>query len=353
MANVAGNSITTQTFNHWMYVAAKGQAAQSPGSPVIVPTDPPKFNNCVSQVRQQVPSLASQSTSTLRSDCAQLFTALSSQVMDFLIKSYWYQAESARLHVNVSNQSVQQTFNAAKQQQFPTDSAFQTFLSQTGQTLNDILYRFRINQIYQKLLAKYSSTVTSAQIQQYYNQHLSQYGTPETRDIRIVLTKTAAQANAAKAALSSGQSWQTVAKQYSTDPTTKDNGGLLSGVKRGQEDQALDSAAFSAPADKLLGPIQGQFGFYVFEVTNIKAGTQQSLAKATPAIRQALLSQQQSNAQTAVDNQAKKHWLSQTKCLSQYAMSDCSGYKAPASSTTPGASQTPGSSQTPPATTTG
>ena len=47
VADVAGNPITTQAFNHWMYVAAKSQAAQSPGAPVIVPNDPPDFNNCI------------------------------------------------------------------------------------------------------------------------------------------------------------------------------------------------------------------------------------------------------------------------------------------------------------------
>ena len=35
VADVAGNPITTQAFNHWMFVAAKSQQAQSPGSPVI------------------------------------------------------------------------------------------------------------------------------------------------------------------------------------------------------------------------------------------------------------------------------------------------------------------------------
>ncbi len=57
VANVAGNPITTQAFNHWMYVAAKGQAAQSPGQPVIVPNDPPNFTKCVTQVRAQIPAL--------------------------------------------------------------------------------------------------------------------------------------------------------------------------------------------------------------------------------------------------------------------------------------------------------
>ena len=70
-------------------------------------------------------------------------------------------------------------------------------------------------------------------------------------------------------------------------------------------------------------------------------------------IQQTLTSQQQTNAQTAVDNAAKKHWLSQTKCRTAYAMADCTGYKAPKTSTTharrrhrPSTSSTPGTSST-------
>ncbi len=88
VADMAGNPITTAAFNHWMFVAAKSQAAQSPGAPVIVPSDPPNFDKCVAQVRKQVPSLAKTATKTLRADCKQLFTSLSSQVMDFLVKGY-------------------------------------------------------------------------------------------------------------------------------------------------------------------------------------------------------------------------------------------------------------------------
>ena len=333
VAVMAGNPVTLQAFNHWMYVAAKSQASQSPGQPVIVPTDPPNFDKCVADVKQAIPSLAKQPDATLRSDCSQLFTSLSNQVMDFLIKSYWYQADAARQHVTVTDAQVQQAFTSAKDAQFPTNSAFQTFLSQTGQTEQDILFRFRVSQIFQKLVAKYPTTITPAAIQSYYNAHLSQFGKPETRDIRVVLTSTQAQANAAKAALDHGQSWNAVAKQYSSDPTTKNNGGLLKGVAKGQEDHALDAAAFSAPAGKVLGPVKGQFGYYVFEVDSISKATQQSLAQATPTIRATLSGQMQTNAQTAVENAAKKQWLSQTKCRSPYAMNDCSGYKAPTTST--------------------
>ena len=152
--------------------------------------------------------------------------------------------------------------------------------------------------------------------------------------MRVVLATDQAQAQAAKKALQSGQSWSAVAKKYSTDPTTKNSGGLLTGVTKQQADTALASAAFSAPLNKLLGPIKGQFGYYVFEVTHVTPGTHQSLAQATPLIRQQLTSQQQQNAQTAIDNQAKKNWLSQTTCRSQYAMTDCKGYKGPSTATT-------------------
>jgi foldase protein PrsA len=334
VADVAGNPITTQAFNHWMFVAAKSQAAQSPGAPVIVPNDPPTFDHCVAQVRRQVPSLAKTSVKQLRADCKQLFTQYSSQVMDFLIKGYWYQAEAAKQHIKVSSAQVQQAYTTAKNQQFPNPAQFNTFLSQTGQTINDILFRFRINQIFTKLIAKHTTTITPAAIQQYYNTHLTQFGTPETLNLRIVLAKTQAQANAAKAALSSGQSWSAVAKKYSIDPTSKNNGGQLIGVTKGQQDAALDAAAFSAPLNKVLGPVKGQFGYYVFEVTKIKKPTQQSLAQATALISQTLTGQQRTNAQSAVDTLAKKHWLSQTSCRSPYAMADCSGYKAPKTPTT-------------------
>ena len=127
-----------------------------------------------------------------------------------------------------------------------------------------------------------------------------------------------------------------MAKKYSIDPSTKDQGGLLVGVTQGQQDAALNSAAFSAAAGKVLGPVKAQLapGYYVFEVSKIKPSTQQTLAQATPQIQQLLTTQGQSNAQTAVDNQVKTKWQGKTTCRTTYAMSDCAGYKAPKSSST-------------------
>ena len=334
VADVAGNPITLQAFNHWMYVAAKGNAAQGgSSSPVIVPNDPPNFANCIAQARKEFPAVAKLSNAQLKSACASLFTSLSSQVMDFLIRGYWYQADAAKQHIHISNAQVQKEFNTEKSQQYPTASAFQTFLKQYGYTLQDLLFRVRLNLIYKALIAKHNKPVTDAQVAAYYYAHATQFGTPATRNLRIVLTKTQSQANAAKAALQAGQSWNAVAKKYSTDPATKNKGGVMTNVSSGTTDQALEKAAFSSSVSKIIGPVKGQFGYYVVEVTKITPGTHKSLAQESALIRQTLVGLQQQTAQTTVDNTAKKAWLSQTTCRSGYSMADCSGYKAPKTST--------------------
>jgi parvulin-like peptidyl-prolyl isomerase len=346
VANMSGNPISTAAFNHWMFVAAKSQTVQTPGAPVIVPNDPPEFKSCIAQARKQIPTLAKTPAATLRKDCNQLFQSLSSKVMEFLITSYWYQAEAAKQHITVGDAQVQKIFTSEKNQQFHSPREFQSFLSQSGQTLNDILYRVRVSELVKRLRAKHPATVTPAQIQAYYNSHLSQFGTPESRDIRIVRTTSAKQAAAAKAALDHGQSFTVVAKKYSVDSATKAKGGLIKGVTKGQQERALDEASFSATQGKVLGPIHGTFGYYVFEVTKISKSTQQSIAKATPLIQQILQGQAQSSAQTTVDNLVKKNWLAKTKCRSTYAMADCSGFKAPKTTST--AAPAPGTGQTAP-----
>jgi foldase protein PrsA len=335
VADVAGNPITTQAFNHWMYVAAKGNAAQSgPGSPVVVPTDPPNFKGCIAQARKLVSAVAKQKDSQVRSECKNLFNSLSSQVMDFLIRAYWYQADAAKQHITVTPAQVQQRFQAERLAQFPSQAQFQAFLSAYGYTMDDLLFRTRVQLLYNKLIQKQTKSVTTADINAYYAAHQSQFGSPETRNLRIVLTKTQSQAQAAKSALSSGQSWDAVAKRYSIDPATKSHGGALNNISKGQTDQALESAAFSTPVNKVVGPVKGQFGYYVIEVTKINGGTHKSLAQSTAVIRQTLSAQAQSNAQSKVDARAKKNWLSKTSCQSSYAMNDCRGYKAPKGSST-------------------
>jgi len=353
VAVVAGNPITRPAFDHWMYVIAKSQIGQEdPGAPVIVPNDPPEFTNCIAQARAEIPAVKKYTVKQLRSDCSTLFTSLKSTTMSFLITAYWYQAEGHKLGIKVTDAEVNTALAAAKKSdQLTTAAAYATFLKQSGQTQQDIVYRFRVQQFFNKLTAREPTKVTPAAIAAYYTAHKSQFGTPEMRNLRIVLAKTQAGAQAALSALKGGQSWTKVAKQYSIDPTTKNVGGVLTGVTANQQDAALSQAAFAAPLNKLVGPVKSQFGYYVIDVTKITASTQRSLAVSTTLIKQTLTTQLQTSAQTKVQNEVKKAWLGKTTCRTVYAIADCTGYKAPKTTTSSAAAATaPATGSTAPAT---
>jgi foldase protein PrsA len=334
-AVVAGNPISKRAVLHWMYVDAKGEAAQSPGSPVIVPTDPPEFPKCIAQVKKQIPTLAKESDAKIRTACQSAFTSYSQAVMGFLITGYWYQATAHKLGINLTPAELTAAVTKAKTESgIKTPAAYKTFLASSGYTPQDINFRIRISTILMKLVKQHPTTVTTADIASYYNAHKASYGSAEKLNVRIVLAKTLANANAAKAALKGGQSWDTVAKKYSIDPTTKDTGGLLTGITAKQEDAALSKAAFAAPLNELSGPVKGQFGYYVYEVLKKTPATQQTLAQASKAIKATLTTAKQTAAEAAVNKLASGQWKASTICNKLFATTDCANYVKPKATAT-------------------
>jgi foldase protein PrsA len=327
VAVVGGNPITKQALAHWGYVAAVGASQQSPGSPVIVP-DPPNYPKCIASLKKIAPPTIP--VAQLKTACASQFA----QTLEYLIRADWIQGQAASQGIKATAAQVQKQFATARDQQFKTPTAFQQFLTQTGQTLGDILYRFRISVLSTKL-------ATPAAINAYYQSHLSTFSTPERRNIRIILTKTAGQANAAKALLASHHSWLSTAKKYSIDTATKNTGGLLAGVVNGEEPAPLNAVIFSAPQQKLLGPIKSPFGYYVAEVTSISPATKESVAQATPTIKQTLAS----NALSAPT--WLKKWKAKTTCRAGFEIPDCSNYAAPKPVTTTPTTGTAGGTVTP------
>ncbi|MGA2163873.1 MAG: peptidyl-prolyl cis-trans isomerase, partial [Solirubrobacteraceae bacterium] len=157
----------------------------------------------------------------------------------------------------------------------------------------------------------------------------SQYGKPESRDLRIILTKTEAEAAQAKKEIESGKSFASVAKSKSIDPTSKAAGGEVKGVVKGQEQKALSEAVFAAKPGVLGGPVKTPFGYYIYEVKAVHAPTQQSLAQVKETIKTQLASTQQQTAFTAFVKEFEKKWKSRTECRSGFVMQRCQQYKTP------------------------
>ncbi len=333
------SSITKEAFNHWLAVAASSGAATT-GGKVVVP-DPPNYSACIAHLQATSPKPAkgqkAPTAAQLKTQCQQQYKSLQQEVLGFLISSSWVLGEAKALGVKLTDAEVKKQFEKIKSQQFPKAAEFEKFLATSGQSVSDLLLRVKLNLLSQKIqqkIIKQKATVTQAQIQKYYNENKSRYGTPEKRDVQIILTKTEAEAKAAKKEIESGTPFAVVAKKVSIDPTSKATGGKVTGVIKGSEEKELDAAVFSAEPGTLGGPVKTPFGYYIYEVLKKTAGTQQPLSAVEKTIKQQLVAQQQQQSLSQFVKVFKKKWVGKTDCRSEYVVADCKQYKAPKTTTT-------------------
>ncbi len=84
----------------------------------------------------------------------------------------------------------------------------------------------------------------------------AQFDQPESRDLRHVLVKTKAEAETVRALLEADPSdanWKKVAKKYSEDPGSKDNGGAYAAVTKGQMVARVREGRLEARRQRGLG----------------------------------------------------------------------------------------------------
>jgi foldase protein PrsA len=346
VVKIGDDTIKTSAFDHWVDVAATSAQQQTGATGKAQVPKPPDFAACIAQKAKTAPKPAKgqpkPTNATFKKQCEQEYNGLRDQVLQFLISAAWIQGEAADKGVKVTDAEVKKQFDQQRQQSFPKDADYLNFLKSSGYIQEDLLYRIKVQELSNKLrtkILKGKDKVTDAQIADYYNKNKSRFAQPEKRDLRIVLTKTQAKAEQAKKALESGQSWKSVASKYSIDQASQDNGGLLPGVAKGQQEKALDEATFSAPKGKVSGPVKTQFGYYVFEVDKINKGSQQSLDESKATIKQLLQSQQQQKALDKFVKDFRKKWKDRTDCRKGYVTQDCKN--APKQSGTTATAATP------------
>ena len=332
VAKVGDSVIKKETFDHWMKIAAISSQGQTQGSTpanVQIP-DAPEYTACVANKKKTAPKPAKgQPTPTdadFKKQCQQEYESLRDQVMQLLIQNEWVSGEAEDQGIKVTDDEIKKAFEEQKKQSFKKEADYQKFLRTSGFTEADVLFRVRLEQLSNKLrekITKGKDKVTDQQVTDYYNKNKERFAQPERRDLRIVLTKTEEKANEAKAALEGGDSWKSVAKEYSIDQASKAQGGVLLAVAKGQQEPALDKAVFEASKGELSGPVKTQFGWYVFEVQKVTPKSQQTQEQAAATIKGILASENQQKALDQFIKDFQKEWKDKTNCRKGYVTQDC------------------------------
>ena len=342
VAKVDDSTIEKDEFDKWLATAAKGQAQ---GGAAAAP-DPPEFEKCAQAiVNQPLPQGSKKpSEAQARKQCEDQYDQLKNEVMQFLIQAEWVQQEAEAQGVEVSDAEVRRSFEDQKKQAFPKEKDYEEFLKTSGMTEEDILFRVKLDTLQTKLTQKITEDegkVSDEDVEEYYDENKERFAQPERRDLNVVLTKTEEKANEAMQALEDGDSFKEVSKEFSIDEASKAQGGKLPDVAKGQQEKALDEAVFSAEKGELEGPVKTQFGYYVFEVSDITPASQQSLEQANETIKNLLRSQQQQEAIDEFIKDFREEYKDKTDCDEDYLIPECSNAPSEKTDTGPASGAAP------------
>jgi parvulin-like peptidyl-prolyl isomerase len=254
-----------------------------------------------------------------------------------LFNMIWIQGQAEEMGITVTEKQIATELAQIKKQNFKTAAAYKKFLKTSHFTQSDVNDRVKLKLLstqIQQQIGKSAPTPSTSQIQQYYEAaRATQFTTPPSRDVRLVLNKDKAKVEAAKAQLEkdhSTASWAKVAKKYSTEPTSKSSGGLESGVTEGRFQEPLNSDIFSAPKGQLEGPIKTSLGYYVFVVEKATPKKVEPLTQVKSQISSQLTQQNQQEAFTQFVSNYSNKWQSRTFCAAGYTIERCANYPGPA-----------------------
>ncbi|MFN2459932.1 MAG: peptidylprolyl isomerase [Candidatus Velthaea sp.] len=193
--------------------------------------------------------------------------------------------------IEVSDADVAKKENEIKGKYPP--GQFEQILKQQGLTENDVHNILRQTIVIEKAVEP-QVHISEADIKAYYDKNHAMLDKPEQVRARHILVADLKTANDVEAKLKGGAKFEELAKQYSTDPSSKDKGGELGFFGKGQMVAPFQDAAFKSPIGATTQPVKSPFGYHIIQTEEKKPAVHATLASAHDQIRDTLKQQQQS-----------------------------------------------------------
>jgi parvulin-like peptidyl-prolyl isomerase len=219
---------------------------------------------------------------------------LQQQGLEYLVRRAEFEQKAKEMDVEVSDKQVDERLEQLKKQFYGGDdkkfkASLKKLLLTEDQVKKDVRAQLLEEQLYKKVTEDLK--VSDKEIEDFYNKNKSQYQQAATREVRHILVKTKKKADQLHTQLQAGGSFANLAKTFSEDPGSKNQGGKLT-VSKGQTVPPFDKAAFSLKKNQLSEPIKTQYGWHIIQpLSEVKKAQTTPLPQVKEAIKQQLLSE--------------------------------------------------------------
>jgi foldase protein PrsA len=210
------------------------------------------------------------------------------QVLNQMVQQMLVDQYGTANKIDVSQAEIDKKENDIKAKYPP--GQFDAILKQQGLTEADVQNILRQQIIIEKAVAP-DVHITDADIAAYFAKNHTLLDTPAQVRARHILVADPATANTVEAKLKAGGNFADLAKQYSTDPSSKDKGGELGFFKPGQMVKPFEAAAFALPVGTISQPVKSPFGYHIIQVEERKPAQKATLASTHDQIKDQLTQQ--------------------------------------------------------------
>ena len=248
---------------------------------------------------------------------------LQTQYVAYLVQREEFRQAAADLGIEITQKDVDKSEDDLVKSRFDGNrKEYEKALEQQGLTPDDYRSTLEASVLAQKLYEEVTkdAKVSDQDVLAYYTQNQSQYGTPESRDVRHILIakkgangqvdfeKSKARADEIYAELKGGADFSELAKANTDDPGSKDSGGALT-ISRGQTVPEFDKVSFELDKGELSKPVKTQYGYHVIEaVSPVRPAKTTPLDEVKASIRTTLLQQKRNEVMSAwVDDLRKQY----------------------------------------------
>lgn len=202
----------------------------------------------------------------------------------------------------------------------PTDPELEAFFKQNAARYRDAIPETRKLQyilVTDKDIPGGKPQISEAAIQQYYDQNQQQYHVDAQVQVRHILISVDPNASPAQDAAArakaqgildqiradNGKNFAELAKKYSDDPGSKDQGGELGWIKRGATVPQFDAVAFAQQPGQISGLVRTRFGYHIIQTEAKQDAHVKPLSEVKASIIDVLTKQKEAQAEQSLVQQ--------------------------------------------------
>lgn len=133
--------------------------------------------------------------------------------------------------------------------------------------------------------------ITNEELKTYFDENKDSLGEAEQVKASHILVADEATAKEIKQKLTDGADFAELAKEYSTDEGTKENGGELGFFGRGTMVTEFEDVAFALPVNEISEPVKTDYGYHIIKVEEKKESKEANFDDSKAEIKETLIDQ--------------------------------------------------------------